>query len=72
MCLRKGRTKAVSAVARKLAVILWNMIVKKMPYKTPTDYMFLDEKRILKLVARVKKEITKFDLTKEDFVFANA
>lgn len=72
VCYRKGRTIAVSATARKLAVILWNMIVKKMPYKPPTDYMFLDEKRKQKLVARVKKQITKFDLTKEDFGFADA
>lgn len=66
---RKGRTVAVSATARKLAVILWNMIVKKIPYKPPTEYLFLDEKRKLKLVARVKKQIAKFDLTKEDFGF---
>jgi transposase len=70
VCYRKGRTVAVSATARKLAVILWNMIVKKSPYKPPTDYLFLDEKRKLKLVARVKKQIAKFDLTKEDFGFA--
>ena len=69
---RKGRTVAVSATARKLAVILWNMVVKKLPYKPPTDYLFLDEKRKLKIVARVKKQITKFDLTKEDFGFVNA
>ncbi len=66
---RKGRTVAVSATARKLAVILWNMVVKNLPYKPPTDYLFLDEKRKLKLVARVKKQIAKFDLTKEDFGF---
>lgn len=71
VCYRKGRTVAVSATARKLAVILWNMIVKKLPYKPPTDYLFLDEKRKLKLVARVKKQIAKFDLTKEDFGFIN-
>jgi hypothetical protein len=28
---RKGRTVAVSATARKLAIIIWNMIVKKYP-----------------------------------------
>jgi hypothetical protein len=69
---RKGRTIAVSATARKLAVILWNMVVKKMPYKPPTEYLFLDVKRKLKLVARVKKQIAKFDLTKEDFGFVTA
>ena len=66
---RKGRTVAVSATARKLAVIIWNMVVKKTPYKPPTEYLFLDEKRKLKLVARVKKQIAKFELTKEDFGF---
>lgn len=66
---RKGRTVAVSATARKLAVILWNMIVKRMPYKPPTDYLFLDEKRKLKLVARLKKQVAKFDLTRDDFGF---
>jgi len=69
---RKGRTVAISATARKLGVIIWNMVVKKLPYKPPTDYLFLDEKRKLKIVARVKKQIAKFDLTKEDFGFVNA
>ena len=69
VCYRKGRTVAVSATARKLAVIIWNMVVKQLPYKPPTEYLFLDEKRKLKLVARVKKQIAKFDLTKEDFGF---
>lgn len=66
---RKGRTVAVSATARKLAVILWNMIVKQIPYQPPTEYLFLDEKRKLKLVARVKKQISKFELTKEELGF---
>jgi transposase len=69
---RKGRTVAVSATARKLAVILWNMIVKQIPYQPPTEYLFLDEKRKLKLVARVKKQITKFDLTKEELGFVTS
>lgn len=66
---RKGRTVAVSATARKLAVILWNMIVKKLPYKPPTDYLFLDEKRKLGLVKRIRKQIDKFALTNEDLGF---
>lgn len=66
---KKGRATAVTALARKLAVIIWNMLVKYQSYKPPTDYLFLDEKRKLKLVARVKKQITKFDLTKEELGF---
>ena len=66
VCYRKGRTVAVSATARKLAVIIWNMIVKKIPYKPPTDYLFLDQKRKLKLVTRIKKQITKFEITNDE------
>jgi transposase len=63
---RKGRTVAVSATARKLAIIIWNMIVKKIPYQPPTQYLFLDEKRKLGMVKRIQKQITKFGLTSED------
>lgn len=63
---KKGRIAAVSALARKLSVIVWNMIVKGMPYQPPTQYLFLDEKRKLGLVKRIKKQIAKFEITKED------
>ena len=68
---KKGRITAVSALARKLAVIVWNMIVKAVPYKPPTEYLFLDEKRKLGLVKRIKKQITKFDITNADLGFVN-
>ena len=67
---RKGRTVAVSATARKLAIIIWNMIVKKVPYQPPTQYLFLDEKRKLGLVKRIQKQIIKFGLTSEDLEIA--
>lgn len=67
---KKGRSTAVTALARKLAVIVWNMLVNGKNYNPPTEYLFLDEKRKLKLVARVKKQITKFELTKEDLGIA--
>ena len=69
---RRGRAAAVSATARKLAVVIWNMIVKNLQYKPPTDYLFLDQKRKLKLVARIRKSITKFELNADDLGFANA
>lgn len=67
---RKGRATAVSALARKLAVIIWNMIVKSVPYKPPTAYLMLDQKRKMGMITRMNKQILKFDLTKEDFAFA--
>ena len=69
---RKGRATAVSATARKLAVILWNMITKKIPYSPPMEYLFLDQKRKLRLVTKIKKSITKFDLKPDDLGFADA
>ncbi|UCS92715.1 IS110 family transposase [Echinicola marina] len=63
---RKGRVSAVSATARKLAVIIWNMVVKGVPYTNPEGYLFLDQKRKMGLVKRIKKQIDKFGLTNED------
>ena len=72
VAFRKGRQAAVSATARKLAVIIWNMLSKGVQYQPPTQYLFLDEKRKLKLVQRIKKNITKLDLKPEELGFATA
>jgi len=66
---RKGRQAAVSATARKLGVIIWTMITKKVPYQPPKEYLFLDQKRKLGLVKRMRKNIAKFDLEAEDLGF---
>jgi hypothetical protein len=65
IAFRKGRTSAVSATARKLAVIIWNMITKGVQYAAPTPYEFLDQKRKRK-VQEMKKLIHKFDITPTD------
>lgn len=68
---KKGRATAISATARKLAVIIWNMLAKGEPYKPPTEYLFLDQKRKLRLVSRIKKNIVKFDIKPQDVGFDN-
>jgi transposase len=45
------------------------MIKKKVAYNPPSEYLFLDQKRKMKLVARIKKTITKFELKPEDVGF---
>ncbi|MGK7396455.1 MAG: hypothetical protein ACNS62_17890 [Candidatus Cyclobacteriaceae bacterium M3_2C_046] len=62
----KGRTAAISATARKLAVIIWSMVTKKVAYRPPTPYMFLDQKRKLGMAKRIKKQIDKFGLKPEE------
>ena len=66
---RKGRVSAISATARKLAVIIWNMVVKGTPYINPEGYLFLDQKRKLGIVKRIKKQIDKFGLTDSELGF---
>jgi transposase len=41
---RKGRISAISATARKLAVIIWNLVVKNTPYINQEGYLLLDRK----------------------------
>lgn len=69
VAFRKGRQAAVSATARKLGVIIWTMITKRIAYQPPRQYLYLDQKRKLGLVKRIKKQIDKFDLKPEDIGF---
>ncbi len=69
---RKGRATAVSATARKLAVIIWNMISKRVQYKAPTEYLFLDQKRKFNVIQKIKKNIAKLELKPEDVGFVTA
>jgi transposase len=57
---RKGRAVAVSATARKVATILWNMLYKKQQYNPPTVYEYLDQKRKRK-VSELQKQIANLD-----------
>ncbi|MGV6829157.1 MAG: hypothetical protein ACWA45_07135 [Flavobacteriales bacterium] len=69
---KKGRSTAISATARKLAVIIWNMLYKGIDYNPPTQYLFLDQKRKLKLVNRIKRNMAKFETKPEDVDFVTA
>lgn len=66
---RKGRVSAISTTARKLAVIIWNMVVKNIPYVNPAGYLFLDQKRKLGMIKRIQKQIDKFGVSNEDLKF---
>jgi hypothetical protein len=47
------------------------MLTKGVPYKPPTEYLFLDQKRKLKMVSRIKRNIAKFEIKPEDVGFNN-
>jgi len=42
------------------------MIVKKQPYNPPNQCLFLDQKRKMGLVRKIKKQIDKFEITSEE------
>jgi hypothetical protein len=48
------------------------MLTKTEQYQPPTEYLFLDQKRKMKLVNRIIKNIAKFDLKPEDVGFTNS
>lgn len=60
IAFKKGGRKAITATARKLAVIVYNMITKKMAYTAQETYVFLDQKR--KQLAALRREIIKLGL----------
>lgn len=66
IAFKKGRQAAVSATARKLGVIIWTMITKKVPYQPPKEYLFLDQKRKLGIVKKIKKQMIKFDIHRDE------
>ena len=69
VAFRKGRTVAISATARKLAVIIWNMLYKRQQYNPPTTYEYLDQKRKRK-VRQLRKQIANLDAQMSNFASA--
>jgi len=66
ICYRKGRGAAITATARKLAVIIWNMIHKKEAYIKQQANGPVDPKKKMSIIKRIKKQIDNLDITKED------
>lgn len=59
--IRKGRTAAITATARKLAMIIWNMVVKKEPYNLPNHSELLDQKR-KRILRELRNKMAKFEI----------
>jgi len=64
---RKGRNAAIIATARKLAIIIWNMITKNQPY-IQQDSQILLEKRKDAQVKNIKKRLFKLNLTDSEMI----
>jgi len=64
IAFKKGRQKAITATARKIAIIIYNMITKQQPYNPPEQYLFLDQKR--KQIAHLRSKIAKFGINPDE------
>ena len=64
---RKGRNAAITATARKLAIIIWNMITKNQPYLQNDDQMLM-EKRKNAQVNNIKQRLFKLNLTESEMI----
>ncbi|KAF0128851.1 MAG: transposase family protein [Bacteroidetes bacterium] len=64
----------ISVTALKLALIMWIMVVKGVPWSKPAGYLFIRPKPVLSLpmqrkpgfVKCIQKQIDKFALTTDD------
>ena len=69
IAFKKGRQTAINATARKIAVIIWNMVTKKEAYNPVNNYLFLDQKR--RIVSRMRKQIAKLGLNPNELGFSS-
>lgn len=62
---------AITATARKLAVIIWKMVMEKVPYTPPDPYEFRDQKRS-RLFKGMRNKINKLNIYFMELVLNNS
>lgn len=68
---RSGRSTAITATANKLSKIIWNMLVKKQPYKPMESAIYLDKIRIRE-VKNIQRKIKQLNIKEEEINFVVA
>lgn len=71
LSFKYGRAAAISATARKLAVIIWNMITKKQPYKAQSTAEYDARIRHISL-KNIQRKITNLKIISTDLIFATS
>jgi transposase len=62
---KKGRAAAITATARKLAVIIWNMVVKGQKY-SPIEEHIYDNNIRASIISNIRKKVKRLNLSLED------
>jgi transposase len=71
IAFKHGRMAAITATARKLAVILWNMLTKKEPYKYEETEAYNDRLRKL-LLKNIQRKIKALNIQEGELKFTMA
>jgi transposase len=69
IAFRYGRPAAITATARKLAVIIWNMLTKHQSYNPPSNEKYEERIRTMTL-KNVQRKILRMGIKVEDLQFA--
>lgn len=67
IAFKKGRISAITATARKLAVIIWNMITKVEPYNRE-DVQIHNERHKQSLLKNIERRICSLQLNQEELM----
>lgn len=67
MAYKKGRVFAITATARKVAVIMWNMVTKQEPFNYLTDEHYLAKIRQAKIL-NIRRQMDRHALSAADLV----
>lgn len=62
---RKGRNAAITATARKLAIIIWNMITKTQDYLQPDNQLLFDRRKLAQ-VNNIKARLFRLNLSETE------
>jgi hypothetical protein len=62
---RRGRIAAITATARKLAIIIWNMITKREPYRH-FDYEKANQKNKIQQLKNIQHRLLKLNLNTDE------
>ncbi|WP_461117580.1 hypothetical protein [Spirosoma jeollabukense] len=69
MSHRRGRSKAITATARKIAVIVYQMLAHKQAYNPTAAQLWQDQQRKRKIKA-INRLIHSFGVNQTELVFA--
>jgi transposase len=67
MAANKGKGTAITATARKLAIVVYNMIQNKLPYTPQPIEEYQEKVRKLK-IKQIQRTIAKFELKEEELI----